>query len=274
MEGEIINTAFQAPGLSLPIIAGFALLDSINPCVIGVLLVMLTVLVKTGDRKKILRNGIAYTLGVYLVYIIGGLTLLSVFNAVRSIVFISQILYAVIGGLIILAGILEIKDFFWYGRWFTLSIPKRFVSFVEDKIHGTTSLITAFTFGGLITLIELPCTGAPYLAILTLMAQGGMNFLTGLPLLLLYNLIFILPLIIIITMVYYGFGIKRLEGWKQENRGIMRLFIGIALTSVGIWIITTISNLLFPLIIGITALVMVMVFTKYVFGFGRHWPYQ
>ncbi len=263
-----------APELSLPLIIGFALIDSINPCVIGVLLVMLTVLLKTGDRKKILVNGLAYTVGVYLIYLLGGLTLLSLFNAIRSIVIISQVLYGVIGALVLVAGFLEVKDFFWYGRWFSLSIPKRFVSYVEEKANTThTSIAAAAFFGGVITLIELPCTGAPYLAILTLMAQGGMDFVTGLPLLLLYNLVFVLPLIAIVAMVYYGFAIKRMEAWKQEHRGTMRLVIGLALVAVGIWIVTAVADYLtLPLIAVSVLAIALMAFAKFVLHLGEEAP--
>lgn len=269
---DSLNLAFQAPSLSIPIIVGFGLLDSINPCVIGVLLVMLTVLLKTGDKRKVLTNGIAYTAGVYLTYLIGGLTLLSLFNAVRGIVFISRVLYAVIGAFVILAGLLEVKDYFWYGRWFSLAIPKRFISFVETKVTTThTSLYAAALFGGAITLIELPCTGAPYLAILTLMSQGGLNFLSGLPLLLFYNLVFILPLVVIIAMVYYGFAVKKFESWRQEHRGRMRLVIGLALLAVGVWIITAVADyLLWPLILGLFGAILLMAFLKNVLKFGQY----
>lgn len=262
---------FQAPELSLPIIIGFALLDSINPCVIGVLLVMLSVLLKTGDRSKVLKNGLAYTAGVYVTYLVGGLTLLSVFNAIREVVVISQFLYIIIGIFVLIAGVLEVKDFFWYGRWFSLSIPKSLVGYVEEKVNTThVSLFAAMFFGGVITLIELPCTGAPYLAILTLMSQGGHSFITGMPLLLLYNLVFILPLVGIIAMVYYGFGIKRFEGWKQEHRGTMRLVIGLALLAVGIWIITAVLDGFFmPLAIGFLAMIALMYIAKHVFHFGE-----
>lgn len=260
---------FSAPELSLPIIIGFGLLDSINPCVIGVLLVMLSVLLKTGDKSKVLKNGLSYTAGVYATYLIGGLTLLSIFSAVRSVVAISQMLYIVIGAFIIIAGLLEVKDFFWYGRWFSLAIPKRFIGYVEEKVNSThVSLFAAAFFGSVITLIELPCTGAPYLAILALMSQGGYSLLTGIPLLLLYNLVFVLPLIAIILMVYYGFGIKRLEGWKQEHRGAMRLVIGLALLAVGIWIITAVLDILAPLTIGSALIIGFMVIAKYIFHFG------
>lgn len=265
----------KAAQLSLPIIIGFALLDSINPCVIGVLLVMLTVLLKTGDKRKVLINGIAYTAGVFLTYLVGGLTLLSVFNAVRAITFIAQWLYAIVGIFVILAGLLEIKDYFWYGRWFTLSIPKRFVSYVEQKVETThTSIYAAVFFGFIITLVELPCTGAPYLAVLAKMSQDGLSFITGLPLLLLYNLVFVLPLIVIIALAYYGFSIKRMEDLKKEHRGIMRLSIGLALLAIGVWIITTIADfILWPLIFSLLGVIAFMAFLKYVVKFGRYWPY-
>lgn len=258
--------AFQAPTLSIPIIVGLALLDSINPCVIGVLILLLTILLKTGKKRAILINGSAYTIGVYLTYIIGGLTLLGVFNLVREIVFVSQILYFVLGTLIIFAGFLEVKDFFWYGRWYSLAIPARFVRFVEEKAAGTSaSLWAALGFGVIVTLIELPCTGAPYLAVLTLMSQSGFGYVSALPLLLLYNLVFVLPLIVIIYLAYSGLGMKKLEKWRRSNRGKMRLFIGLALLAIGIWIITTVANILIPLVVFTLAIIGLMAVVKYVF---------
>ena len=69
-----------APTISLPIIVGGALLDSINPCVIGVLILLMTILLKQKDRKKLLYYGAIYTFGVYVTYLLGGLTLLSIFS--------------------------------------------------------------------------------------------------------------------------------------------------------------------------------------------------
>ncbi len=265
------NLSITAPGLSLPVIVGYALVDSINPCVIGVLLVMCTVLLKMGSKRKLLLNGMAYVTGVYVTYIIGGLTLLSLFNAVREIEIISKSLYLIIGIFVMIAAFLEVKDFYWYGWGYSLSIPKGLISLVERKMSSTAvSIGSAFIFGGLITLVELPCTGAPYLAILAIMSQGGMNFITGLPLLLFYNVVFVLPLIVIIAMVYYGSSVKMFESWRQEHRGFMRLGIGLALIAVGIWIITAVfDKLTIPLIVASLGIIAIMGFIKYVVGIGR-----
>lgn len=269
---EAQGLALEAPRLSLPIVIGFGLLDSINPCVIGVLLLMLTMLLKTGQKQAVLKNGAAYVVGVYVTYLIGGLTLLGLFNAIRGVVVIGQVFYLVIGAFIMLAALLEIKDYFWYGRWFALAIPKRFISTIEAKVTGVhASLVAAFSFGALVTLVELPCTGAPYLAVLTLMSQGGYKYLSSLPLLLFYNLVFVLPLLFIIYLAYTGVNLKRIEGWRKERRGLMRLAIGLALAAVAIWIITTVAdNLLFPLIWGVGLVVGVMFLIKYL---STHKPF-
>ncbi len=252
------------PELTLPIIVGFALIDSINPCVIGVLLLLITVLLKTKKKKAVLVNGSVYTLGVYVTYLIGGVTLLSVFNAVRDIQLLSQMFYVIIGFFVLLAAFLEIKDYFWYGRGFSLAIPKRFVSVVESNAKKShTSLLNAFLFGSIVTLIELPCTGAPYLAIITLMSQSGVQFYSALMLLLLYNLVFVLPLIVIIYLAYKGIGYKKMEGWRREHKGRMRLAVGLVLLGISTWIITTVSDwLLLPLIAASIIIISVMYAVK------------
>ena len=246
------------PQISLPIILGGALVDSINPCVFGVLILLLTTLIRAKKRSSIIKIGLVYILGVYVTYLLGGITLLMIFRSVREITFVSQILYAVIGSLVIFFGFTEVKDFFWYGKGFSLGILPRFTKIIERSVKSShTSLISAFGFGVLVTLIELPCTGGPYLAILALMAYIPMQ--ESLPLLLIYNLVFVLPLFIIIYLSYTGVGSKRLEGWRRDHRGLMRLGIGLFLLALGVWIITTIADwLLFPLIIFITIVLAVM----------------
>lgn len=251
---------FAPPSLSIPIIIGLGIIDSINPCVIGVLILLLTMLLKSGNKKAILINGITYTIGVYVTYLVGGLTLLELFNSVRDVVFISQLFYFVIGSFVMLAGFLEVKDFFWYGKWFSLAIPKQLVKTVEKQAKGAhISLIATFSAGAILTLVELPCTGAPYLAVLTLMSQSGYGFVTALPLLLLYNLVFVLPLLALTYLAYTGMGVKKMEAWRKENRGLMRLGIGLALLLIGIWILATVADyLLLPLVVGTLFILLLM----------------
>ncbi|HIJ11599.1 TPA: hypothetical protein HA278_06075, partial [Candidatus Woesearchaeota archaeon] len=63
----------------------------------------------------------------------------------------------------------------------------------------------------------------------------------GIPLLLLYNLIFVLPLFVIIGIAYFGKSSKKLEKWRKEQRGLMRLATGLFLIALGIFMIWYIS---------------------------------
>ncbi len=258
-----------APEITLPIIIGGALIDSINPCVIGVLLLMITVLIKAKKRKSLLITGLVYAGGVYLTYLLGGITLLKVFNAVRDIQFLSQILYGVIGTFVIIAGFLEVKDFFWYGQWFSLAIPARLVKHVEGAVQRShASLWAAFVASIVVTLIELPCTGAPYLAVLALMSQ--IDFGTALIYLLIYNLVFVMPLIVIIYLAYTGMGLKKMELWRREHRGTMRLGVGLFLLAFGTWIISIIYYNLVYYVILLEIIVVLFMAILWKIGWHRH----
>ena len=87
--------------------------------------------------------------------------------------------------------------------------------------------------------MELPCTGAPYLAIITILAQYF--DWKAFTLLVIYNIVFVLPLIIILLLVASGKKIQEIKGWKQDNRGFMRLAIGILLVGLS-WLLILIAN--------------------------------
>ncbi|MBT4539307.1 hypothetical protein HOI26_03665 [Candidatus Woesearchaeota archaeon] len=231
-------------GLTIGIIVGAALLDSINPCVFGVLIFLCAFMIRVFKSPgRMLVGGLIYTAVVYISYFLIGLGFL---KFTVSFGF-SVAVYWVAAIIAIAAGLLEIKDYFWYGKGFSLQmIPgaaKGIKIFTEkiEKLHkknGYLSYIAAGLLGIFVVLVELPCTGAPYLAILAILGQG--NYGQGIPLLLLYNLIFILPLFVIIGLAYFGKSSRRLEKWRLKHRGTMRLAVGLFLIALGAYMIFTI----------------------------------
>lgn len=218
-----------------PIIIGAAAIDSINPCAFGVLIFMLTYMAKVvGDLKKMLINGLIYIFAVFVTYIAAGLVLLKV---IQSMTKFSVTSYYVISVLIILAGLIEIKDYFWYGKGFSLAImpsEKERIRGYINKIAGTK--LTAFGLGVFVALVELPCTGAVYLAVLTIMAKSGLA-LSNITMLLIYNIIFVLPLIFILIGVYRGMATMNFKLWLEKNKRLMRLVVGLLLIGLGTWMI-------------------------------------
>lgn len=223
----------------LPILIGAALVDSINPCAFGVLIFLLAYLAKTFNKpRKLLIHGLTYIFAVFTTYLIAGLLLLPVISGLGKI---SVTVYAVIGSLIILAGLIELKDFFAYGRGFSLTLvpgASDRIKLYANKISA--SLAGAFGLGVFVALVELPCTGAVYLAILSLLslyATSAFTLTQTALLLVLYNLIFVAPLVVILFLVYRGAEVDRLETWRKKHRDLMRALIGLTLVGLGVWMI-------------------------------------
>ena len=235
------------PALALPVVIGAAVIDSINPCAFGVLIFLLAYMMKySKDKKKVLGDGIGYIIGVYLTYLFLGVAIYAAIGSfVESFRAVTVIFYQLIGIIIIIFGILELKDFFLYGKGPSLSIFPGFVSLIKKRTAALSkksstnysySLLIAVVLGFLVALVELRCTGAPYIAVITILSQSGFSVAGALPFLAAYNIIFVLPLIGIIAIVYHGTGTKRLMQWKNAHKGFMRLATGVLLIALGLFI--------------------------------------
>lgn len=225
---------------SLPtigVVVGTAAIDSINPCAIGVLILMMSVVLSgKGSVRRMLFLGSIYIFAVFITYLVAGLGLIYFLASVP--LFVTEYLSITVGLIIIGAGIFEIKDFFWYGQGFSLHIPTVFIDKI-NRFAKNTTVPGVILLGMFVSAVELPCTGAPYLAIITILS---LNFdFTAFLLLVLYNIIFVTPLIVILLMVAFGVRLPALKKWKQDSRGYMRLFIGLTLIALG-WLLILIAN--------------------------------
>lgn len=223
------------PTLSVVILS--AAVDSINPCAIGVLILMVSVVLSgKGSVNRLLFLGSLYIGAIFFTYLIAGLGLVYFLQAIP--IYVSEYLALFVGTFVIIAGLLEIKDFYWYGQGFSLQIPHVFI----EKIHKLSKNVTVpgvIILGVFIAGVELPCTGAPYLAIITLLS---LNFdIYAFMLLVLYNIIFVLPLVVILLMVAGGTKVSKIKKWKQSNKGYMRFAIGFMLVGLG-WLLILIAN--------------------------------
>lgn len=222
---------------TLTLVIGSAAIDAINPCAIGVLILMVSVVLGgKGSVKRLMLLGGLYTFSIFLTYLLAGLGLIYFFASIP--LFVAEYLSIVVGSIVIFAGLLEIKDFFWYGQGMSLQIPPYFAK----KIHKYSKNVTipgVIFLGAFIAAVELPCTGAPYLAIITILSLN-FNF-SAFVLLVIYNIIFVLPLVVILLLVATGVKISAVKKWKQANKGSMRLAIGLLLVGLG-WLLILIAN--------------------------------
>lgn len=230
---DVVNVSNRK--FSFLAITGAALADSINPCAIAVLIILLSFLMLLNEKKRALKSGISFIAGVYITYFILGMGLLYVLKLIPSI---SKFIYIIVGIIAIIIGLSNIKDYFWYGGGgFVTEIPRRWRPLMQKILKGATSPIVAFLTGMIITSFELPCTGGPYFFTIGLLTKN-ISWSKIILILSYYNFIFILPLIIILFLIYIGYSnIKNISGWRQKNIKVMHLIAGVIMLALGIWII-------------------------------------
>jgi cytochrome c biogenesis protein CcdA len=215
-------------------IASAALVDSINPCAFAVLLILLATLLISEDKDRAFKAGIAFTISIYISYLLFGLGLFHAFK----ISGLSFWFYKIVGILAIMIGLANIKDYFWYGAYgFVIEIPRKWRPGLKKLLKSATNPLSAFLVGFLVCILELPCTGGPYLLALTLLAKSSTQT-EAIPVLLFYNLVFVLPLLIMTVTLYFGYSsIEKTTEWRERNVKRLHLITGIAMLILGIVIV-------------------------------------
>ncbi|MBM3309116.1 MAG: cytochrome c biogenesis protein CcdA [Candidatus Altiarchaeales archaeon] len=215
--------------VSIPLILVAGLVDSINPCAFAVMIFLLTFLLEvSSSSRRVLKAGLAYIASVYVTYFLSGLGFLSVVQLAG----LSGTIVKVAAVVAILAGLVNIKDYFWYGKGFTLKIPESKKNTIEKWVHKA-NVPGAIVLGFLVSMFELPCTGGVYLAILALMADT-LTRITAIAYLLVYNIMFIAPLVVILLLVMHGMSAEKIEHWRQSGKNVMKLAMGLLLVILGV----------------------------------------
>src|SRR3989338_9531999 len=107
------------PGLGT--VLATAAVDSINPCAIGVLILLISsLLVLSHNRRKMLFISAVYIFSIYIVYFLAGLGLMTFLSFIPLT--ITEYITMGVSLIVIGGGLLEIKDFFWYGRGLSLRL--------------------------------------------------------------------------------------------------------------------------------------------------------
>lgn len=218
-----------------------AIADSVNPCAIAVLaMILMAILIKNPEkRKKVLLTGLIFVLAVYIGYLIYGLIIVQFFKTFAGLLRGgSGYFYNGLAILAMIIGALNIKDFFYYKKG---GIATEMPLFLRPKlkriISEITSPIGAFIIGFLVTLFLLPCTIGPYIVASGLISELG--FLKTIPWLLYYNLIFVIPMLLITLITYWGFTrVEDVSAWKERNIKKLHLIAGILLFLVGLGLLT------------------------------------
>ena len=229
VEAEIIER-FKSFGILAVLFAG--LIDGVNPCAFSALVFFISYLTLTGRKgKDSLVIGVSFTSAIFITYLLTGLGLFRFLHSIESISWISKLIYPVTG---FMALILAVYSFLDYRKArskrsgeMTLQLPKRVKRMMHGMIRKQVRMKyftgIAFFTGILISLFEFLCTGQVYLP--TIIYIMGMPELQGEAFfyLVLYNIMFIIPLIAIFLLVYFGTTSRELSGIVMKHTATIKI---------------------------------------------------
>ena len=227
------------PDLTIPTILSLAAADAINPCELAILLLVLINILfyNPNNLKKVLYAGLAFILSVFVMYFIYGLVIIQFFKVITVLTAVRLYIYKGFAVLAIILGILNIKDYISYkpGSLAT-EMPMSFRPKVKKIISSITGVKGAIFLGAFVTLFLLPCTMGPYIIASGILSV--MDIVKVLPWLALYNFIFVLPMLLITLIVYFGVSkIENIQTWKDRNIRKLHLAAGILTILVGVLIL-------------------------------------
>jgi len=212
----------------LPMVGVAALIDSINPCAFSILLLTIAFLLSIGKlRSSVLTIGAAYIVGIFVVYFMIGLGLLQTLHIFDTPHFMAK----VGASLLVVLGLINVANEVFPAFPVKLHIPhaahRRIAALMERA-----SVPTAVVLGGLVGVCEFPCTGGPYLMVVGLLHDQA-TYYTGISYLVLYNLVFILPLVLILLVASDQSLLAKVQAWQQSEKKAMRWGGGVAMIALG-----------------------------------------
>ena len=240
------------------IIAGLE--DGINPCAFTVIVFFISFLALQGYRKReLFLIGAVFILAVFLTYLCIGLGIFNFFYRFRGFWVITHLVNMVIGAASILFGVFALCDFIKFKQTgstdgLVLQLPKP----VKERIHkvvgffyrkdlrqekqrpspGLAKLIaSALATGFLVSLLEAVCTGQVYLPTIAFVLKASPLKLQALGYLLLYNIMFIIPLVVIFVFALMGTTSAQFSGFLKKHLGIIKIFMAVLFFGLGIFLI-------------------------------------
>ncbi|MGZ5502264.1 MAG: hypothetical protein ACXWET_02425 [Halobacteriota archaeon] len=220
--------------LPLPLFITTGIISGINPCVFSVLIFLMGTIALTGSRRRALAIGVAYIATVFVVFFLAALAVVSFVRIIGASNL--ALTKTAIGIFLLVVGIVSIKDFFWYGRWFSFKIPT-FTKHSISTLGKTGSFIAIIGLGFIATIAALPCTIGPftyfsttYLASMPTMQN---NLYTAL-----FSLAFVLPMILVFVAIYaVKVSTDRAEEWRMKSARYMRLVAGLLMVTFGLLLV-------------------------------------
>ncbi len=234
------------------VILGAGLVDGLNPCAFATLVFFISYLAFTGRRgRDVLFVGVAFAAGVFLTYFLIGL---GVFEAVQSLKFfplLGRWVYLITALLCTILAIFTFRDFFRarQGRTseMTLKLPdglrRRISQVIRENARVEAFVAVALITGCIVSLLELACTGQVYLPTIAYVTTVPELASRAFFYLLLYCLMFIVPLVVVFLLSYFGTTSEQLGLFLSRHIVTIKALTAVVFVGLSLWMTWTLAPL-------------------------------
>jgi cytochrome c biogenesis protein CcdA len=240
--GNAVAGLFQ--NISLVAVIGAGLIDGINPCAFATIVFFVAYLAFVGRKgRDLVFTGIAFVLGVFIAYLLLGLGLLKVLEVI-DITSWGRYFYILVAAACLILAAVNFLDFFKARSGkveeMQLRLPisfRRQINRVIREGSGVRAFVlVSFATGFVVSVIELACTGQVYIVILSALSHPSLRG-QALGYLVIYNLAFVVPLIIVFLLAFLGVESGDLARFVERNTATVKLFTALLFLGLGLWLI-------------------------------------
>lgn len=236
------------------------LIDGINPCAFTVIIFFISFLALQGyGKREILVIGLSFILAVFIIYVLIGLGLFSFLFQLKTYWLAVKLVYVAGAGLCFILACLAFYDFLKFRRTgqtqgLVLQLPPKLKQRIhriiglyyrkgkdESSEQGKSSVLrlifSAFIVGCFISLFEAVCTGQVYLPTIVFVLKTTPLKLKAFSYLLVYNLMFILPLWLILLFALWGVTSQQFGKLAQKHIGTIKILMVALFLGLGLFLI-------------------------------------
>ena len=226
-------------------VIGAGLIDGYNPCAITVLIFFISLLVlRSRSKKDILFVGSAFTIGIGVSYFLLGVGLFSIISKWKYFDEIAKWVYLGTAIVTLVLVILTLGDYIKARQGKTKDMTLQLSTTEKKTIHSLLRnpkvqglSIFSFLIAFPVSIVEFSCTGQTYLpTIVYIFSMPGLKA-RAFAYLTLYNIMFVLPLIVIVYLAYRGTTSERITLWFTNNIAKIKLVTGIIFLALFLYLI-------------------------------------
>lgn len=232
-------------GLTVPTVLGAGVLDGLNPCAFALLVLFATYtltlvnsVTSSGSptalaRRRLLGAGSLYVGAVWVTYFLVGLGLFTFLSWLGE----DHLITRIAAVLALVMALWMVKDILLPGWGPALAAPHATHGWMHRAMErgGLGGMLLA---GVLVGICTVPCSGAIYLDIVAVLHASG-GGVTGLALLALYNLAYIVPLVALLAAVSNRRVLGRLGRWNQANSPWVKAGLALAVIAMSMGLLIT-----------------------------------